>query len=282
MSIVHFGSRFRFHRSSPTIASLLFLVVAGACNETESSTTPENTDSPQEAGPRCVPEPTQLVNLDATVSGGINGRMILERAQGLHAFTFALDTPRENVSVAPESLGVAGSMEISYQAGSVRHIASRREGCVPGQSCQEIVVTCTDTLEVDVMIRFRSDDGAFNENWPGTLRAADMSDPDWQAVLDWEETLEDPSTYAYLDLEIDDSARQGSMNFSATLANSIIERKILHLEARFELGTLRFGELRGEVYGHAAASEGQESAAFVLRPLIYQISPVTAPRLKSE
>lgn len=81
-------------------------------------------------------------------------------------------------SLSPSAHDNPGEIEVAYADGAVRFVKSEFVDCTPGVACSDIGVTCVDTIEVDLKLSMRSDNGVFAESWTGTLVVSDPRDPD--------------------------------------------------------------------------------------------------------
>lgn len=189
--------------------------------------------------PHCVDQATVQPSLDSSPSPGINGHLILKRALGTHAVTIR-SQPKNEVSVVehtPNSDGVAAQLEVIYDGGEFRHLHSKLIDCTPGGSCAGVLVVCVDTLQVDVKLRLRSNDGAFAEEWPATLVMKDPADPDLKNKI-----VTVPAEYAKVDVELGlESFRpdslKGSFRVTSVQTPNLHSHKI-EFHARFDHGRL--------------------------------------------
>lgn len=220
------------------------------------------------SGPGCRDQPTSIATLDEATPAGVTGRELLARALGEHPMTVA--APEEvahQVEVTPQSVGATGAIDIRHAGGELRHVKSEEVPCT-ARECPSIAVYCIDRLELDVSVALSTSDGAFSDNFQGTLVIDDPNDPD----SGWDE---DPGSnqltmgLARIELDIDPQLLMGSFRVTSLNVPDDVEdvQQRFWLELEFADGALKRGDLRGMVSwidGDAAAASLANVYTFVV------------------
>jgi hypothetical protein len=149
-----FTSRPHFFGLTLALAAQLFSACDNDSHPSDAGSSPSCADGP----------PTVIADLDTQSPAQLTGRQLLNRALGVHRVVLNRPTPLNLIHITPESLGVNGTIEIAHAGGAFRHIESIFQPCTT-DSCATIGVICVNRIELDVIVRVRSDDGAFAEDW---------------------------------------------------------------------------------------------------------------------
>lgn len=116
---------------------------------------------------KCIETVRELAGLDAPMPEGGTVRDRVGMALGTHAFTFRVPDKQKSVTTyTPDSNGVKGSVELSFGAGKIRYIEAKKPQIPEGVGLD---LYCPNRLEVDVSLKFRSEDGAFAESFDTVL-----------------------------------------------------------------------------------------------------------------
>jgi hypothetical protein len=269
------GPNRRAHRFLPALLLAPMLVIACVDDglDQESSTTSHNsnasgTSSEAPGMDTCVREPTTFADLDAITPAGISGRAVLDRAVGTHRVLLTTDGPRSAITVAPESAQSLGTIEIAYTNQGTRHVVSKYVPCA-SSICLDIGVACIDTIEVDVEVAIRSDDGALNEKWPAKLVAIDVNDPDAAA---FDDPNVDESRQALISVNLDALTFSGSLQVGGVpLTGWQITATSASFNATFDAGIVHDSTLSAQI--SSVMGEGESALASAAIETIYRFVP---------
>lgn len=109
----------------------------------------------------CIETVTELAGLDSALPNGKIVRDLVGPTLGVHEFVLKTPPKQKQVTTyTPDSNGVKGEMELSFGTGKVRYVEAKRPELPKGLA---LALYCPNRLEVDVSMKFHSQDGAFAE-----------------------------------------------------------------------------------------------------------------------
>lgn len=204
----------------------------GATKGGTDSSAPQGTDTgaPKEPGltpsqvPHCKAIKQTLPNADTPVGSLIPRELALKattKTRGLWVEQSNKSAAFVIQSIQPSANNEKGEIEVSYTEGPVRFIKNEYVGCDPNVACADIAVICVDSIEIDLQVSMRSDNGVFAESWTGTLTVPDPRDPDHKAMEPGggsSESETGPLTNFSIRANIDPIAFSGSASLQTKLA----------------------------------------------------------------
>lgn len=238
------------------LLALSFLLLLPACDETG-----------RDAGPYCTENKTLIANLDAPLPDGSTARSALGSALGLHALRFEHEAHQNAVTTfSPNSNGVKGSVELRYNAGAIYYVDAKPKKVSSGLALDQ---SCPNRVEIDVNVAFKSDDGAFAENWNATLVQVeghfDQLQPGEQKLTE-------------LTISLDENPVTGGsfkIDPPPAFPPEKLERRILNLNLRWNPKSFRGGTLGGSWIGKSTSSPDGTTNAMMGRLEIYTTHPDT-------
>lgn len=138
-------------------------------------------NSDQVSMPYCKRVEQVLTSADTPVGTLIPRQIALKASasgRGTWSEVTSTQQPFIKQRIVPSADAAPGEISVDYTNGAVRFIQSVPVDCSPGAECVNRVVSCKDSIEIDMQLSFSSDNGVFAETRVGTLSVPDPRDPD--------------------------------------------------------------------------------------------------------
>lgn len=115
----------------------------------------------------CINTEITLEDLDAPTPAGVTAREVFKSAMGTFQFRLQkVDVQDPITTFSPDSDGVSASVSLEYKPDGLRFIESKTPVIPEGIKASP---HCPDVFSARVMIRFRSEDGAFADEWEAII-----------------------------------------------------------------------------------------------------------------
>lgn len=193
----------------------------------------------QDDPPTCNEHSVPLSQAGPTTQG-VTGQSVLGLALEVHPVTLTrVTTPAAQgpFSILPGSASTQGSITIESAQGAVTQIESSPSNC-HGAACEAQAQECKSRFEAELFVRLKTQDGAFDERWPATLRV--------DALPSATKTFQ-PGQDVLIELGFSPDATAGSFSMTLQPANEGTCAKpvgnTMHLKLQLRGGSLISGEL---------------------------------------